>query len=292
MNQDNIRGSAENAKQNVKRVASTATTSPAMEALLRLGYIVRGLVYGVIGLLALQEAIGGGGQFTGPQGAIAKMGQTSLGGIVLYFILVGLIGYGLWGFIRAIADPQHKGTKPKGIIERIGYAISGISYLLLGAATSNLIQGASSGASNNSQSVQIQQSIGGILATKPGGQLMVAIIALVIVGIGISQIYQGARPSFEKQFRPYALNAYRRMWIVRLGRIGYPARGLVFTLIGLFLLLAAVNNNPSQAQGIDGVLAALMHQSFGPWLLGIVALGLVIFGIFSALCGFWLRLRR
>jgi hypothetical protein len=159
-------------------------------------------------------------------------------------------------------------------------------------ATYNLIQGASSAANNSSQTAQIQQSIGGILATKPGGQLVVAIIALVVVVVGISQIYQGARPSFEKQFRPYALSTYRRMWIVRLGRIGYPARGLVFTLIGLFLLLAAVNNNPSQAQGIDGVLAALMHQSFGPWLLGLVALGLVVFGIFSAMCGFWLRLRR
>ena len=80
--------------------------------------------------------------------------------------------------------------------------------------------------------------------------------------------------------------------MVRLGRFGTAARGLVFTLIGVFLFLAAYQHDPSRAQGIDGALAALLRQPSGPWLLGIVALGLIAFGFYSALSGVWLRLKR
>lgn len=287
MGQENIRGRAESAKQSAKSAANQATTSPFMEALMRLGYLVRGTVYAVIGFLALEVAVGQGGKITDPQGAISQLGQTTLGDILLYIILVGLVGYGLWGLIRGIVDPQHRGTKPKGIIERIGYAISGLSYILLGAATLNLIQKGST----NGQTSQLQHTIATILA-KSWGQWVVALIGIIVIGIGFAQIYQGVNPTFERQLRPYALNPARRSRIVRFGRVGMPARGIVFTLIGLFLFLAAVNHNPGQAQGIDGVLYSLLRQPSGPYLLAIVAVGLVIFGFFSAMCGIWLRARR
>ncbi len=95
-----------------------------MENLLRLGYLMRGLVYGVIGLMALLVVIGGGGALTDTQGAIAIWADGRRG-ILLYAVLVGLASYGLWGLVRAAADPMHKGTDTKGIAERVGYAISG-----------------------------------------------------------------------------------------------------------------------------------------------------------------------
>lgn len=159
-----IQGSTNNFKEGVKKGARDATTSPFMEALERLGYMVRGLVYGVIGLLALKVVLGGGGSITDTQGAIAALGKAPLGGILLYVILVGLVGYGLWGLIRAVVDPLHKGRDAKGIAERVGFAISGISYLLLGLATFNLIRGAASGAHNGAQTAQIQQTAGTILS--------------------------------------------------------------------------------------------------------------------------------
>jgi hypothetical protein len=286
--ESHLRGRAESAKQSAKAAANQATVSPLMETMLRLGYLVRGAVYGVIGLLALEVAIGGGGKITDPQGAISQLGQTTLGDILLYVILIGLVGYGLWGLIRGIVDPQHRGTKPKGIVMRVGYAISGISYILLGAATLNLIEKGSTG---NGQTAQLQKTIATIL-TQSWGQIVVALIGLIVIGIGFAQIYQGINPTFERQFRPYALNPARRGRIVRFGRVGMPARGIVFTLIGLFLFLAAVNHNPGQAQGIDGVLSSLLQQPSGPYLLAIVAVGLLFFGFFSAMCGIWLRARR
>src|SRR5690349_10027890 len=125
----------DNLKQTGDKAVRGVTASPIMETLMRLGYIVRGLVYGIIGLLAFQVVAGMGGSFDDPQGAIVALGKTPLGGIVLYAILFGLVGYALWGFIRAIADPLHKGSDAKGIALRIGYAVSGVSYLLLALAT-------------------------------------------------------------------------------------------------------------------------------------------------------------
>ena len=142
-----------------QKVAREATTSPIVETLLRLGYVVRGMVYGVIGLLALQVVIGSGGALTDPQGAIAAMGQTPLGQVLLYIVLAGLVGYGLWGLIRALADPLHKGDSPKGIAERLGFAISGISYLMLGLTNFNLITGRGAAASGT-QTAQAQQAVG------------------------------------------------------------------------------------------------------------------------------------
>ena len=271
--------------------AREAAASPLMETLMRLGYFVRGLVYGMIGLLALQVALNQGGTLTDTQGAIVALGQTPLGTILLYAILVGLIGYGLWGLIRAIFDPLHKGTDLKGIAERLGFAASGISYGLLAVATYGLITGAANAAHSGAQTSQTQQATASILSNS-WGPIAVGAAGIIVIGIGLLQVVQGLGPGFKRQFQPYALNAQQQTWIERLGRFGTAARGLVFAMIGLFLFLAAYRHDPSQAQGIDGVLAALLQQPAGPWLLGVVALGLLAFGIYSAISGILLRFRR
>src|SRR5579859_6027385 len=91
-----------NLKQESKNIARDATTSHLVESLMRLGYVVRGLVYFVIGVLALEVALGVGGALDDVQGAIVAMGNTPVGGELLYLILIGLIGYALWGLIRAV----------------------------------------------------------------------------------------------------------------------------------------------------------------------------------------------
>ena len=116
--------------------------------------------------------------------------------------------------------------------------------------------------------------------------------ALIIMVFGLLQVYQGIHPSLEQQFRAYALSSSQQKWINRMGRFGAAARGVVFTLIGVFLLLAAHHNDPSRAQGIEGVLASLLCQPHGLWLLGLVALGLIGFGVYSEMSGVWFRLKR
>ena len=274
-----------------ERAARDAADSPLVETLTRLGYGARGLIYGIIGLLALQVVLGGSGAFVDLPGAIAVMGQTPLGTLGLYAVLVGLAGYGLWGLIRALLDPLHKGTRLKGLAERAGFAVSGISYLLLALETYGLITGGAGAARNGAQTAQTQQAVGTIL-TQPWGQWAVALAGAVIAGIGLNHIRQGLQRTFDRQFSPYALTPAERRWITRLGQFGTAARGVVFSMTGAFLLLAAFTQDASRAQGIDGVLRELLRQPFGPWLLGVVALGLMAFGLYSMLCGVWLRLKR
>ncbi len=289
--QTRLQHGANSLKQEGKQVARNMTASPVMETLMRLGYIVRGLVYGMIGLLAFQVATGSGGSLTDPQGAIATLGKTPLGVAVLYAILAGLVGYALWGFIRALADPLHKGNDAKGIVMRIGYAVSGVSYLLLALATYGLITGSSSAAHNGAQTAQTQQTAASVLS-KPWGPVAVGIAGIVVIVVGAIQVFQGINSTFDKQFDPYSLTPHQRKWIDRLGRFGTAARGVVFAMIGLFLFTAAYTHNANQAQGIDGVLNALLHQPSGPWLLGVVALGLIAFGIYSGMSGILLRFKR
>ena len=277
--------------QQGKRIAGHAAASPLMEDLMRLGYMVRGLVYGVVGILALEVALGVGGSIDDLQGAIVAMSKSPIGDVLLVAILIGLIGYALWGFVRALFDPLHKGSDAKGIAERVGFAISGISYGLLALATYGLITGATNAAHNGAQTSQAQQTTASILSYS-WGPWLIAIVGVAVIVIGLTHIFRSVRPRFDEQFQPYALNANQRKWFERLGRFGTAARGVVFVLIGLFLFLAAYLHDPNEARGIDGVLMALLHQPYGPWLMGLVALGLICFGLYSAMSGLWLRFRR
>lgn len=234
-----IPGAPASLKQEGKKVAGEATTSRPVEDLMRLGYVVRGLVYGVIGLLALQVAFGTGGALNDTQGAIAALGRTPVGGVLLYVILVGLFGYALWSLIRAALDPEHKGTDSKGIVERVGYAVSGLSYGLLAFATYGLITAGASAARNGAQGAQTQQMTASILSNS-WGPWVVGIAGVIVIGIGLAQVVRGLRPDFHRQFHAYALSRDQRTWIDRLGRFGTAARGVVFTLIGVFLFLAAI----------------------------------------------------
>lgn len=274
-----------------QQVARQATTSPLAENMMRLGFIVRGLVYGTIGVLALQVAVGGRGTVADSQGAIVTMSKTPFGSFLLVIILIGLVGYSLWGVVRALFDVLHKGSDMKGLAARAGYAISAVSYGFLALATFGLLTGAASAASNGSQTTQTQQTTASILSYS-WGPWAIGIVALLMMGGGLVQVVQGLRADFDQQFQPYALDENQRKWLERLGRFGTAARGLVFTGVGLFLLLAALYHDPKEARGIDGVLTSLLHQPYGPWLMGIVALGLVAFGIYSAASGIWLRFKR
>src|SRR5207247_1947820 len=115
-------------KEEAKYKAQEAVHNPWVDRLARLGYIVRGVLYAVIGILAVQVAIGAGGATTDKTGAIATIGAQPIGKVLLIAVLIGLVGYSLWGFIRAIFDPLKRGKDAKGIAQRIGYVVSGLSY--------------------------------------------------------------------------------------------------------------------------------------------------------------------
>lgn len=275
----------------IKEEGKTIVFSPFLENLTRIGYGARGLIYGMIGFLAIKVALGASGGLQDPQGAIASIGQSLIGRILLGIILVGLIGYAIWGLIRAFFDPLHKGKDFKGILERVKFFISAVAYTILIIPTYNVIFGMSKAAQNGVQGIQMRNIVSTIFLI-PFGKWIVGIIGVVILGASLFQIYKGLRHNFDEEIKPYDLTPKRAKLVKITGRFGTLARAVVSTLVGLFLLFAAYRANPAEVKGIDGALLILLHQPYGSWLLGIVAIGLISFGLYSLLIGFWFKLKR
>jgi len=270
-----------------KRVAKEAAYSPTMERLTRLGYGIKGLIYITIGLLAIQGALGKGSTSTADQlGAIETFSKLPFAQALLWIVLIGLVSYALWGVIRAILDPFHKGTDTEGLLSRGGYLVSAATYASFFVPTYRLIQGGRS-SSGGSQTQLVAQ-----IMSMPMGRYIVGAIGLMAIGAGLYQVYTGIASKFEKQFKTYALTAEQYRLAIQIGRFGTIARGIVFALVGFFFCLAAYTASPGRAQGIAGALSYLDNQPYGLWLLGIVAAGLIAFGIYSLMTAAWFRFKR
>jgi len=273
-------------KSTGKKAAKQVAYSPTMENLIRLGYAVKGFIYVTMGYIAFRGALGKSATPADQLGAINEFSRLPYASILLWIVLIGLVAYSLWGVVRAVLDPLHKGTDTEGLLARGGYLVSAATYATFVIPTYQLIQGGRAGGSN-----QTAQLVGKLMEM-PMGRFLVGIVGLAAVGAGLYQIYLGITLNFEKMFRPYNLSPEQFRLVKWIGRFGTAARGVVFALVGFFLCLAAFYANPSRAQGINGALKFLETQPYGLWLLGITAAGLIAFGVYSLLSAAWLRLKR
>jgi hypothetical protein len=273
-------------KGEARRAGHKAAFNPLMESLTRLGYGVRGFIYITIGMLALNVVLGKGGALVDPQGAIAAIGRQPAGLYFLWVVLVGLVAYALWGVIRAVFDPLRKGNDTKGVLARVGFLLSAAGYSYLALYTYSLISGSVSSGQNGAQ-----PSLASIMSA-PWGRLLVGLIGFGIIIDGLYQITLGLSARFDKQYKTYAMTAEEVQAARQLGRIGTAARGVVFAMVGGLILVAAVQSNPNQAVGVGAALSTLMRQPYGIWLLGLVAIGLIAFGLYSMLSAVWFRSRR
>lgn len=243
----------------------------------RIGYAAKGVVYTIIGVLALQAAFGTGGETTGSQGAIYEIAEAPFGQVLLILIAVGLLGYAAWRLVQAAVDPEHKGDDAKGVAKRVGYVVSGLSYGLLAFTAASIVFGWGSGGSGGGGS---QQEWTAKLLAQPFGQWLVGLVGLIVIGVGLYQFKKAYTASFMKKYKTGAMSATERTWAERVGRFGLAARGVIFAMIGSFLIQAAVQAQPSETRGLSGALQTLAEQPYGPWLLAIVAAGLVAYGVY------------
>ena len=268
-----------NSANNVKYESRKAATSKWMAFLARLGYAVKGIVYLIIGLLAVQLAAGMGGKATDQNGAIQTVSHLPFGRFLLIVVTIGLFGFALWCFIQALFDTEGKGRDAKGIIARIGYAIVGVAYGTLGYGTMRVVMGSSTSTSKNSTTNA--QDWTATLLKQPFGTALVIIAALVILGVAGYLFYKAYSAKFQSRLSLTSLSAQARKGVIAFGRLGYAALGVVFTIIAIFMAVAALQHNASKAVGLDGALRELALQPFGQLLLGIVALGLIAYGAYS-----------
>lgn len=247
--------------------------SAPFEWLSRAGFVARGVIYGVIGILAVKLAVGAGGKATNQQGALKTIAHQPFGKLLLILVAVGLGGYALWRFVRAALGHGPESTDSR--FDRVAALASGLVYAGMCAIAIKLLLGGGAGSSGNPD-----KATAGVFGW-PAGTWLVGIAGAIMVGVGLYQGYRGLSKNFLHDSKTEQMTPAVRKWITRLGVFGHLARMVVFGLVGVFLIKAARDYNPKAAIGLDGALAKLAHASYGPWLLGIVATGLIAFALYS-----------
>ncbi|MBW4614332.1 MAG: DUF1206 domain-containing protein [Desmonostoc vinosum HA7617-LM4] len=260
-------------------------SSSWVERLARFGYISKGVVYGVVGILAAQAAFGTGGRTTDTKGALSTIANQPFGKFLLALVAIGLIGYVLWRFFQVIKDPENKGNDAKGLAQRIGYAINGFIYAGLAFSAIRIISGSGDGGSSNSTEDWTAR-----LLSQPFGKWLVGTVGVFIIALGFYQFYQAYSVKFRRELDLSELDHRETQWLIGICRFGLLARGIVFCIIGWFLIQAATQSNAAAAGGLDEALQTLAQQPYGSWLLGIVALGLVAYGIYTIIQGRYRRI--
>jgi hypothetical protein len=265
------------------RTARSAASSRWMTILARLGYAAKGVVYLIIGWLAIQLVIGAGGKTTDQRGALQTIYEQPFGKFLLALVVIGLLGFAIRCFLQAWFDTEGEGSDIKGIIGRLGYAITGVSYAILAFGAFQLIAGM--GSSNATKSTTAStQDVTAQLLKHSWGVALVVILGLIVIGVACFMFVKAYTAKFQRRLLLTGLSARLRSGVILLGRFGYAALGVVFSIIGIFLIVAAVQHNPHEAKGLDTALWTLIQQPFGPVLLGIVALGLVAYGVYPLHC--------
>ena len=265
--------------------AKDAAAKPWVERLERFGFVTRGLIYATIGVLALELAAGAGGATTSPTSAIALIGRQPSGKVLLAIIAVGLVGYSLWGFVRAILDPLGRGTDAKGLVDRAGFLFSGLANGALLIPTVLALTNQPAGSAQGGTA-----GVPATLMTGPYGKWLVLAIGLFWIVTGAAQVYVAYTARFTRDLKTGTMSAQEIKSATWLGKIGIAARGAVFALIGVIIFQTVFATGVNQPQGFDGALAALAHAPYGEVLLGAVAIGLIMFGAYSALCAKWNRI--
>jgi hypothetical protein len=261
----------------IRAGARRAVRPEWLEPAARAGLIAKAVVYGLIGALALALAFGAGGKTTDQKGALATLVDAPAGAFLVGLVAAGLLGYALWRLVQAVFDTGGEGADATGVVKRIGYGASAVIHLALFVFAIRLLaDSGGSGSSSGGGQREEQQATAGVLGW-PGGRAIVIVAALVIIGVGAYNVYRGLSRDFMDELR---VGGPKRDVIEKLGLVGNVARGVVFGLVGIFLMKAAIEFDPSEAEGLDGALARLADQPYGQVLLGLTAAGLVAYAAY------------
>jgi hypothetical protein len=259
--------------QSVRGASEGFAHSALFEWMSRAGFVARGLIYGLIGLLALELALDVGGRITNQQGALRTIAQQPTGTFLLILVTAGLGSYATWRLFRAALGHGPEGRD--STFDRIAAAASGLVYAGLCAIGIQILLD-----SRHGGRADPDQTTAGVLGW-PAGAWLVGLAGCVLIGVGAYQGYRGLTRSFLEDSKTEQMSRELRVWFTRIGVFGHLARMVVFALVGVFLVKAAIEYDAREAVGLDGALAKLAQASYGPVLLGVVASGLIAFALYS-----------
>jgi hypothetical protein len=260
--------------------ARRASDSRPAQWLARLGLTARGVLYILIGVVAILVAIGQGSHEADQSGALQLLASQPYGLVALWLLFVGFAGYALWRLSEAVFGVTGEGN---GAGPRLKSLVRAVLYAIFAVLTVKVITGQQ--ASQASQ----QKDLTATVMHHTGGRWLVGIVGVAIVIAGLALVLEGIRRKFMKYLRTGEMSPQTRRAVERLGMIGTTARGLVFALAGVLVIDAAVEFKPSKAGGVDKALLTLRNQPFGEFLLILAAAGLIAFGVYGLAEARWRR---
>lgn len=245
----------------------------------RIGIAAKGIVYILVGVLAAMAAFGQGGSASGgQQGAFRWVLEQPFGKILLGLVVIGLLGYVAWRFIMAFMDPDGYGSDAKAMFKRAGFFFSGLTYLFFAFSAARLLLPDGGGGAGGSGGGGRDMLISKVL-DQPFGQILIGIFAAIVIGKGVYQFYKGFLGKFTSHVNEQSMSHKEHEVYTRTGRIGFVARGIVFGILGYFMVKVALESDASEAGGTGEALGFLSGTG-GPYILAVVALGLAAYGIF------------
>ena len=263
--------------------ARKAGNSRYVDWLARAGFTARGIMYVLIGVLAVEIAFGGSGHKADQSGAARLVASTPFGAFLLWLLVVGFAGMALWRLSEALyGGPGADGRKTSN---RLIAGFKAVLYGFIAFGIAKYALGLGAPKSSNKQTVDLTSTA----MREPGGRILVGIVGVVLLGVGAWLAWRAFEKKFVEEIKTGEMSPRTRRAVVAFGRVGGIARGIVFGAAGLFLLIAAVTAHAHKAKGIDATLRAFTKTPAGPWLLVLIALGLVIFGVYSLAEARWRR---
>jgi uncharacterized protein DUF1206 len=259
--------------------------SPSIVWLARVGFVAKAAVYIIVGGVAARAALGMGGRPTDTRGALLTILRQPFGTVLLGVVALGLFGYAAWLLLFAALGGEGRGSRLAPTVTRLDAACRGIAHAALGGQAVLIILGWRGKGSNAAREWTAR------LLSAPLGAWLVGIVGAAVLGYGASQLYRAVGGDLRKDLDLAALGDSVIRWAVRLGRFGIAARGIIFSLIGFFLIRAALRYDPRQAKGVAEALRTLASRPSPPWLLGAVAVGLVSYGLYELFEARYRRIR-
>jgi hypothetical protein len=253
----------------------TLRSRPWIRKVAQAGLIAKGVVYVLLGALGFMAAFELGGKQNGDasqKGAMQTLKELPAGTILLLLLAAGLVCYSIWRGIQAFYKTDNK---EKPWYKRLRYLFSGLAYVSLAYTATKALFGKSASGGDKNQMLASQ------LMDKPFGQVLVGLAALVLAGIGGYQVWYGLSEKYKKHVQELSLQSAHANSLLRAGKIGYISRGLVWLIIAFLFGKAAVHATASQAGNTGKAFRFLEDSPFGSYLLGLLSLGLIAYGIFN-----------
>jgi hypothetical protein len=250
--------------------AARKADSPWVKTLGQVGVAAIGIVYLLLAWIALQVAFGGSDQTADNTGALREIAEKPFGKVLLGVMAIGLFFYAVWQFVEAAIGFEEKDGNEK-IFKRVSAGAKGLFGAALGVQSLRLATGGSSGSSSQKQTDWTAK-----LLELPAGRVLVVIVGLAVIALSGYLVYKGVKKKFLEK-----LEGGADQKLVRLGQVGWIARGVAFGVLGILIVVAGVTADPEKSGGLDAALKTLASQPFGKWILIAVALGLAAYGVFQ-----------